>query len=186
MKKPRGNKGFTLVEIAIVLVIIGLILGGVLKGQEIIQNAKDKRLKSDVDGLQAAVFSYQDRYDYLPGDDLEADIHVNAPPASNGDADGIWDVGEQPNVYLHLRLAHFITGSGTTPKANPYGGQYLFYYRAFGLGIGSRNCIWIENLPNTVAESLDSKYDDGVWDTGLVQANGDYTTAGLRHVYFAL
>ena len=184
MKKLRSNKGFTLVEIAIVLVIIGLILGGVLKGQEIIQNAKDKRLKSDVDGLQAAVFSYQDRHEYLPGDDPESLAHVNSP--NFGDADGIWDGAEQPFVYEHLRLAHFITGSGTTPKANPFGGQYLFFYRDFGIGIGDRNCIWIDNLPHTVASSIDSKYDDGVWNTGLVQASGDYVTSVLRDVYFAL
>ena len=64
--------GFTLVEIAIVLVIIGLLLGGILKGQEMITQAKIKNVINDFNGITAAVTSYQDRYRALPGDDLNA------------------------------------------------------------------------------------------------------------------
>ena len=75
---PARNSGFTLIEIAIVLVIIGLILGGVLKGQEMITNAKIKRVVNDFDGVAAAVFSYQDRYAALPGDDNRANARWGA------------------------------------------------------------------------------------------------------------
>ncbi|MCC7488982.1 MAG: prepilin-type N-terminal cleavage/methylation domain-containing protein, partial [Gammaproteobacteria bacterium] len=47
MNLPRQQQGFTLVEIAIVLVIIGLMIGGVLKGQEMITNAKVSRVEND-------------------------------------------------------------------------------------------------------------------------------------------
>lgn len=43
----RRQSGFTLIEIAIVLVIIGLLLGGILKGQELINSARVKNLASD-------------------------------------------------------------------------------------------------------------------------------------------
>ena len=67
MKKSQS--GFTLVEIAIVLVIIGLLLGGVLKGQEMIENARIKSIVNDMNGVSAAYNSYMDRFHAIPGDE---------------------------------------------------------------------------------------------------------------------
>lgn len=61
----QKQKGFTLVEIAIVLVIVGLLLGGVLKGQELIKSAKVKAVLSDVNAYRVAILSYEDRYGNL-------------------------------------------------------------------------------------------------------------------------
>ena len=64
----RNSKGFTLVELAIVLVIIGIILGAVLKGQELVNSAKAKRAYNDVRGVTAAIYTYMDKYGLrLPG-----------------------------------------------------------------------------------------------------------------------
>ena len=60
MKNNQG--GFTLVEIAIVLVIIGLLLGGVLKGQELINSAKVKNMVNDFRTASALLYGYQDRF----------------------------------------------------------------------------------------------------------------------------
>ena len=68
----KQQSGFTLVEIAIVLVIIGLLLGVVLKGQELINSAKVKNIVNDLNGLAVVIYSYQDRYTRLFGDDLGA------------------------------------------------------------------------------------------------------------------
>jgi prepilin-type N-terminal cleavage/methylation domain-containing protein len=65
----KAQSGFTLVEIAIVLVIIGLLLGGVLKGQELIENGRVKNAANDMNGIVAAYNSYLDRYRKVPGDD---------------------------------------------------------------------------------------------------------------------
>ena len=65
----RSQQGFTLIEIAIVLVIIGLLVGGVLQGQELIENSRVKQAVKDMNGTAAAVFAYQDRYGRTPGDD---------------------------------------------------------------------------------------------------------------------
>ncbi|MCV6590745.1 MAG: prepilin-type N-terminal cleavage/methylation domain-containing protein, partial [Marinobacterium sp.] len=69
----KSQRGFTLVEIAIVMVIIGLLLGGALKGQEMIQNARVKNLIKFQQEFSAAYFFYQDMYRFLPGDDPGAD-----------------------------------------------------------------------------------------------------------------
>src|SRR5687767_11620175 len=93
--KSRQN-GFTLVEIAIVLVIIGLLLGGILKGQEMITQAKIKNVIADFSGVSAAYYGYQDRYRAIPGDDSGALARwATAAPApvsgnGNGLVQGTW------------------------------------------------------------------------------------------------
>src|SRR5690242_12333924 len=78
-------QGFTLVEIAIVLVIIGLLLGGILKGQEMITQAKIKSVIADMSGVSAAMYGYQDRYRALPGDDKNGTRWGLALQATQGD-----------------------------------------------------------------------------------------------------
>jgi prepilin-type N-terminal cleavage/methylation domain-containing protein len=68
MTKIQQQKGFTLVELAIVMVIIGLLIGGILKGQELIQNARVTATMAQVQAIKAATIAFQDRYNGLPGD----------------------------------------------------------------------------------------------------------------------
>src|SRR5438445_754802 len=117
------QNGFTLVEIAIVLVIIGLLLGGVLKGQELINSAKAKSLVNDFRTISTAVYAYQDRFRFMPGDDPAAGQHVGGANASSpsGDARGNGLIGGNWNsttatdesflVWQHLRMANLLTGT---------------------------------------------------------------------------
>ncbi|MGV0975822.1 MAG: prepilin-type N-terminal cleavage/methylation domain-containing protein [Azonexus sp.] len=125
----NSQSGFTLVEIAIVLVIIGLLLGGVLKGQELINSAKVKNLANDFRTIPTMVFAYQDKFRALPGDDRAASAHVaGVPLATNGNGDGridgAWNAPtpcatESCNFWQHVRLANLASGS-TDPTSADY------------------------------------------------------------------
>ena len=137
MKKQQS--GFTLVEIAIVLVIIGLLLGGVLKGQELINSAKVKNFANDFRNIPLFIYGYQDKFKAIPGDDSAASTHVtgatNATTPSgtigNGVIDGNWNTTTQTDesylFWQHVRLAGLAPGptaagdSTYTPK-NAEGG----------------------------------------------------------------
>ena len=88
-KKPE-EQGFTLIEMSIVLAIIGLIVGGILKGQEVVNNGRLKMQEAQMDAIKAAVFTFQDQYTYLPGDYPNAQSQLGFTNAtSNGDGNGI-------------------------------------------------------------------------------------------------
>ncbi len=112
------SKGFTLIEIAIVLVIIGLLLGGVLKGQELITGARVRNLISQQDGIKAAFFGFQDRYRALPGDYAAASTNINGVTITgdgNGRIEGPNAAGTYETLlaWNHLTAAGFLNGSYT-------------------------------------------------------------------------
>ncbi|MBF0118447.1 MAG: prepilin-type N-terminal cleavage/methylation domain-containing protein [Desulfobacterales bacterium] len=180
----KNQSGFTLVEIAIVMVIIGLLIGGVLKGQEMIKNAKTKRIMSDADGLRAAVASYQDRYVQLPGDDTQNPAH-GCTGCTAGNGNGQIELAEAPDVFQHLRLAGIISGAGLTLPKNSYGGTYQVYWQALGAGANLINAHWLEytNIPAEVAQSIDITNDDGAQATGSVRGSAAYTAGTVITLY---
>lgn len=115
----KRQSGFTLIELAIVLVIIGLLLGGVLKGQELINSAKVKNMAADFRNVQVYIYGYQDKYKALPGDDRNAPANLGNEDAfegnGNGRIDGVWsstdDTAESYAFWQHVRLAGFAPGS---------------------------------------------------------------------------
>ncbi|MBI5890358.1 MAG: prepilin-type N-terminal cleavage/methylation domain-containing protein [Nitrosomonadales bacterium] len=125
----RNQSGFTLIEIAIVLVIIGLLLGGVLKGQELINSARVKNLATDFKNIPVYIYGYQDKFRALPGDDAQVVNHVAGTLATtggtvgNGVIEGDWNSGTDTDesilFWQHVRLAGLATGS-TTPAAADY------------------------------------------------------------------
>ena len=109
----QKQKGFTLIEIAIVLLIIGLLLGGVLKGQSMINSARVRAIANDLSGIETAWVSFQDRYQSLPGDYSRASTHI-VSGAADGNANARVDtVAEAGAVWQHLAGAGFITGNFT-------------------------------------------------------------------------
>lgn len=176
MKHPRQQSGFTLVEIAIVLVIVGLLLGAVLKGQELIFNSKVKSTFSLGKEISAAINAYQDRYKALPGDDAQASLRFPTanPVPTNGNNDqvvpfnsmncGNGNGSENCQVFLHLRAGGFISGTGTTSVVTAFGGSTsIAQSAAFAPGTGNALALGLaqQTLTHKIGSAIDLGFDDG-------------------------
>ncbi len=193
------QSGFTLVEIAIVLVIIGLLLGGILKGQELINSAKVKNLANDFRVIPTYVYAYQDKFKSLPGDDAAAATHVTGAtnattPAGvqgNGVINGNWNsaanTDEARLFWQHVRLANLAAGptdptdASYTPR-NAVGGV---------LGISSATAAQLQvsgmsgtyqvcsaGILGKFAKQLDVQMDDGNTATGSLRVVADAAALG--------
>jgi len=196
MQSKRMQAGFTLVEIAIVLVIIGLLLGGILKGQEMITQARIKNVVNDFNGITAAYFGYQDRYKQVPGDDNQASTRWANPNPPGGSRDGNGNgvingfymaapaaltgaaplANEESNLFWwHLRLAGFVAGATSgqaswTPPVNALGGFVGVQNGAPGIAAGQPRLAGLvlcsANIPDKIASAVDTQVDDQRSQTG--------------------
>jgi prepilin-type N-terminal cleavage/methylation domain-containing protein len=191
----RNQSGFTLIEIAIVLVIIGLLLGGVLKGQELINSAKVKNLANDFKNVPVFIYGYQDKFKALPGDQPQANLDSQFPPANtgtvctpaaaghcttnNGIIDGGWDataVTDESFVFWqHVRLAGFGPGATATgsPDYRPKNAVNGFIgvtnaAQSPVTGIKGTYVVCSDSIPGKFAKQLDTTLDDSNTATGSV------------------
>ena len=131
--KARKQSGFTLVEIAVVLVLIGLLLGGILKGQQLINSARVRNMADQNSGIQAAYYGFIDRYRQVPGDmppalacsaiTAEVDADCGGTPTIGGNQNGRIDRWEEAGaVWAHLAHSRLLNGSykGNTATAAQY------------------------------------------------------------------
>ena len=183
----KRQAGFTLVEIAIVMVIIGLLIGGVLKGQAMVQNAKVKRVVKQGDEIRAGVMAFYDKYGVYPGDENLAPI----PPGADAEGDGDGQIDnnvELFEVYRDLQLAGLISGN--------YNGTSDLPKHAFG---DDMDLVWVDpgpgeakhyfrfyNLPAEVCLEIDMKNDDGDRTSGSILASEDYTPGNTVGTFYML
>ncbi|MGR8919779.1 MAG: prepilin-type N-terminal cleavage/methylation domain-containing protein [Gammaproteobacteria bacterium] len=204
MPKFNRQTGFTLVEMAIVLVIIGLLLGGILKGQELITSARVRNIADQNSGVQAAYYGFIDRYRQVPGDWSQTNA-VNSIPGvlTGGNADGRLNaVGgndwvEALALWEHLSKSGFIQGSFVGGNAQPnqddvnraprnaYNGFLMLYrsqdyYDTQATPTEQLNLVLGAGIPVNVLAELDRKIDDGLPQSGVlrhaVTAGGTFGT----------
>lgn len=181
----KDKAAFTLVELSIVLVIIGLIIGGVLTGQQIIQNARVTNALNTIQSYQAQFQTYVQNYGVMPGDDSNAPSRFpSALPATpvgdgNGALGGAFDSAtasdESRLLWADLRAAGLIKNQITTGNStaiqppNPFNGVYGFQNGAFS-GAFNTTVLCMNNVPLSAAQAIDSRLDDGSSNTGNVQS----------------
>lgn len=189
-RKIKNNNGFTLVELSIVLVIIGLIVGGVLVGRDLIEVARIQKIISEVDKIRTSMRAFEGKYNAVPGDMRDATVRL---PGTTSNGNGSGRIRLNSELYLawqHLSLAGMYPGEYTgAPIGQPFGATV-------GLNIpeseidGNGYAIWTnENQWQTLliitgaavpgqmpyyptftpfaAYSLDAKIDDGLPNLGL-------------------
>ncbi|MBF0310155.1 MAG: prepilin-type N-terminal cleavage/methylation domain-containing protein [Magnetococcales bacterium] len=188
----KNERGFTLIEIAIVLVIIGLLIGGVLKGQSMVKNSKIKRIATDTQSVQGAVNAYMDSHWFLPGDDSGAATHwATASGAGNGNGmiAGLFDAATKTTDESALAWNHLYceglakgtcvaAGTAVTNPTNPLGGTTgIADGRTTNvLGLAAK-VVCMERIPVDYAMIYDSQFDDGAGDTGSIRGSDDAQVA---------
>lgn len=159
LQNRRQEAGFTLVELAIVMIIIGLLIGGILKGQELIANAQLTATVAQIKGIDGALSTFRDKYSTLPGDMRTPNNRLRdctaAPCNDAGNGDGRIDngvtLGSAPTItregvvaFTHMAAADLISGvdiNGTLnfgsamPEAK-IGGGFWIGHTANGSGNG--------------------------------------------------
>ena len=205
MQLSRKQAGFTLIEIAIVLVIIGLLLGGVLKGQELINSAKVKNFAQDFKSVPLFLYGYQDKYRALPGDDPNVATHLSSEVTAqgagyslltvtvgtrgNGTLNGLYNseaaTDESLAFWQQVRLAGLAAGpidfsnataiAASVPR-NADGGRIGIQSSVPITGLAGAFFICSDGIQGKFAKQLDTMMDDGNTATGSMRVAADLAT----------
>lgn len=137
---PASFRGFTLIELSIVLVIIGLMVGAIVGGRALVHQAELQSVIKEANTLQTALNTFVMQYDALPGDFKEATSYWSA--ANNGNGNGSWrgngtdETTEGFYAYDHLNRAEIfpngLTGDAIGGRAVP--GQNIHASKVKGGG----------------------------------------------------
>ena len=157
----KGQQGFTLIEMAIVLVVIGLILGMVFKGRELIASAKVKNANAAYNKVIAGTNTYLDRYGVFPGDGCGANAD-DPTDCATGAKDGIVNGDNEIAAFFTLLKNTGILTAADTKSA---------LGEDWKVG-GNTNATWVyvESADQRFICDLDRVADDGRSNTGIIRS----------------
>ena len=165
----RKLTAFTLIEVAIVLIIVALLAGGVVKGMELLEISRSQKAATQLNALASAWYGYLNRFSQLPGDDPDATSRFNV--ADSGDGDHQLSSSEQPFVWQHLHASNLVVGSGSNPTLTPWANAFNFSFQ------NNAHYLCIEGLGGERAHLLDVKLDDSDPAGGLIRVLSSPPTA---------
>ncbi|MDQ7031414.1 MAG: prepilin-type N-terminal cleavage/methylation domain-containing protein [Desulfonauticus sp.] len=172
--RVKGQRGFTLIELAIVLVIIGLIIGMAMKGKALIDGAKVKNLAAQYNKIVAAINTFYERYGFYPGDGCTSGSPTSVSDCT-GTKNGVLDNDNERAAFWTLLIdrTHILTRAD---RRSVFGQDWNIWY---GAPHGGNNVDWLDLPGGAQADSrlvcaLDKLIDDGEYNTGVVQAYDNY------------
>ena len=175
-KSFRNNKGFSLIEIAVVLIIIGIIIGAVVKGKDIIRSGEQKKVYTKfVNAWNLAYLSFYDRTGKILGDTWD---NSTSAAGQDGQADTAGGAAFAPSTAGRVAL---YAGDGTDSMGLSHIGlnapatntslNYTYNYTdsagathvltvAFDYDlVNNYNYMWVINCPNELGVAFDTMVD---------------------------
>ena len=181
------QRGFTKIELSVVLLVLGLIIAAVLTTQEIVQNRHITKALAAIQDYQTQFQIYQQKNGALPGDDRMAANRFKGFNLTNGNGNGVIDgpfdaaqpSDESQMLWADLRAAGLVKSQETASAQprNPFHGIYGFQNGAFK-GAITTTVLCLSNVPGTAAQLIDTRLDDGTSNSGAVQAMVSNGTVG--------
>lgn len=196
----RSSKGFSLIELSIVLIIVGLLTASIYGAAVLVERAKVTTVTSEMQNIRLASSAFQDRYGELPGDGNKFVDKIEAI-TQGGNSDG-W-IGsddytdlESALFFNHVSKTGFMQGDFTGVKVNSLSDvrpgenfpassvetNYFYYVQSSSLGdkFKRNNRISIsgistDGIKGQLAYNYDLKIDDGLPLTGKVVVDGTIT-----------
>lgn len=190
---PPLQRGFTLIELALVAIVLALIAVLLLYGRDLIITAEYRRQVTQMEMVNAAVAQFQSRFSSLPADSQFATDYNIDGPGGNGNGDGVVSAAEAPGFYFQLARAGIISDTGYTGAGWQIGATFLAAeLRNMGYlvtGVTNRgdanygNWMWLTTTAplSACGQSfcggaqvepliyIDNKMDDGMPTTGMIR-----------------